>query len=369
MQDLSLKQNLAMLVYLDSAQFVWLERASAEEQDAFFSTWKSCDCELAFTLHHLQEIGQLSDRSSVERRLQVLNRFTRVRGGYTTSDLVTRLEIQFQLYSLLEYTPDIRRSALETLFPQVDLHALTAGLADIQFLFKYMQGAFQMEAEAQNLAKQAASGLRLNLRHKVDPSQIDEGQMNALFEEALEGLPPVAEFLMRQSSTDIRQAIEEQGTVRSALEAVFNLQRIGIGSRLHDSDLPAASVFFSIAREEVARVFEQLQPEGPDTDQLVTQLNPYRAPGFALRLAAQRARRTHPKDEEAGSQVDVDHLSFAPYVDLLIVDKRTFGFIKQEAQARPELLPPEFTRNVIRGITLHQVAEQIMARHLELQST
>ena len=358
-----------MLVYLDSAQLAWLERASAVEQEAFFSVWCSCNCELALSFHHLQEIGQLSDRSSLDRRLQVLGRFSTIRGGVSTSDLVTRFEIQLQLHSLLGFKVNISRSALDTLFPPTDLSALTAELATIQPVFKYMQGLFEMEADAQNLSKQAARGAQLNPRRKVDLSQIDESKMNELFAEASVGLPPGVEAMMRHSLMVVRTAIEEQGTLRKALETLFNLRGTLICSSLHDADLSAVSVFFSTAREEVAAVIEKLEPEYSATDQLVSQLNPYDAPGFALQLAVQRARRTHPKPEEAGNQIDTDHISFAPYVDLLFVDKRTLGFITQEARAQPELLAPEFTGNIVRAITLPQVAEQIQTRFIQSRET
>src|SRR4051812_42731651 len=94
-----------MLVYLDSAQFDALERASEAERDAFFVSWQAAGCELALSLHHIHEIGQLGDRESLVRRLRVLKRFPLIRGGLANSDAVLRFEIRELLKSHPERFP------------------------------------------------------------------------------------------------------------------------------------------------------------------------------------------------------------------------------------------------------------------------
>ena len=47
-------------------------------------------------------------------------------------------------------------------------------------------------------------------------------------------------------------------------------------------------------------------------------------------MAVARARARHSTAPTASDQLDEEHVSFGPYVDLLFVDKRTAGYLTEE---------------------------------------
>jgi len=61
---------------------------------------------------------------------------------------------------------------------------------------------------------------------------------------------------------------------------------------------------------------------------LLPKLNPYKMPGYSLGIATNRAWQLSGNSAEAGNQIDDAHVTFAPYMDVLFVDKRTFAFLK-----------------------------------------
>jgi hypothetical protein len=341
-----------VLIYLDTAHLALLERTAAADATKFWSAWQTCECELALSLHHLQEIGQLSDRASVERRLKALEPFSVIRSLPAGSEQVLRIEVQVQLFQKLGFSIDGRKSVMDAVFPPAQLSELK-GMIGFQGLFKQMRAALELGTEGSNLAKQAAQQEDHQASHmEVDPELI--------LEAALADLPNDVAGWMRQLFQQIGQTVLEQGTVRGGLERIYGLEGLEIMAKIPDSDLPAASIYFNCAREEIAAVLERAGAPLSRTDQLLNLLDPYQAPGFALQLAAERARQLHPKPDQPGDQIDVTHIAFAPYVDLAFVDKRTLGFLTQEARDRPQLLSKDLIQNIRRAGTLDRVSEVIL---------
>jgi hypothetical protein len=133
--------------------------------------------------------------------------------------------------------------------------------------------------------------------------------------------------------------------------------------RIPDSDLAMMSVFFNSAREEVRKVLNRVEADPSVGEQLVRRLDPYSAPGFSLKSAVQRARKQHPKPDTAGDEIDVEHVGFAPCLDVLFVDKRTLGFVRQEARDHPSLLTSDATGVIERAGTLGRAAEVIVKQY------
>jgi hypothetical protein len=351
-----------MLIYLDSAHFDLLERATESDAKEFWSSWEACGCELALSLHHMQEIGQLSDRGSAQRRIKVLERFSTIRSCGGGFDRVRSLEVQAQIYRHAGYEVDVQQVVRGLLFPVSPLEMLVSSL-EVQPEFKQLRAALEMAAEAENLSKEATrQGSAMNLDAPIDPSTINSAEAEQLLETVLADVPQEVALLMRQMYERVRAQILEQGTVRKGLETLYGLQDVVVRGSIPDSDLAGVATFFNVARDQVGGICSRVGMERSNGEQLVLRLDPYHSPGVALQLAAQRARHLHPKPDEPGDQVDVAHLAFAPYVDLAFVDRRTLGFITQEARDRPHLLAPEFTKNIVRAGTLDRVAEVIL-RH------
>jgi hypothetical protein len=355
-----------LLVYLDSAHLALLERASANETEAFLSNWRTCNCELALSLHHLQEIAQLSDRASVERRLQVVRSFSPIHCKPAGADLVLRLEVQFQLFNLLGFQPQVRRSALETLFPKVDFDELHGATVGLQPLFKLMRAAHETGADASNASKQAGQlGPSLSMGRAIDPTQLDSAAIEEAFESVLQDVPSDVQAVMRQMYQQVRTSIRDHGNARQALASIYNLTEVEVLTYIADTDLAAVSGFFNSARQEVHAILERVAADPSVAEQLVRRLDPYAAPGFSLQLAVQRARKRHPKPDNPGDDIDVAHIEFAPYVDVLFVDKRTLGFVRQEARDNQIRLAPGVVSAIERAGTLERVADVIATRARE----
>lgn len=71
-----------MLVYLDPSNFAHLELLRDRNPEAlthFLQRWKERDLRLALSLHHAQEVAQLADDVSRNRRLDVIRLFPKIR--------------------------------------------------------------------------------------------------------------------------------------------------------------------------------------------------------------------------------------------------------------------------------------------------
>ena len=178
----------------------------------------------------------------------------------------------------------------------------------------------------------------------TDPN-LDWEQMVQLMESILpkdaEGTPTgrvLIGFIRRMNDLT-----KKHKNVRRAFEELYGLSGMEVTPTLRPTDLPAANVFFSSAREKVKQIVEALNIPLPFLMALLPKLNPYKMPGYSLGIAINRARQLSGNRAETGDQVDDAHITFAPYVDALFVDRRTFGFLNQELRDRPELLvlPPD----------------------------
>jgi hypothetical protein len=160
----------------------------------------------------------------------------------------------------------------------------------------------------------------------------------------------------------VESQITRSGTIRAALETMYELNSVAVRPAVLDADLPSVSVFFQTAREQVDEVAVKLGIDSDRVLEAVERLDPYSCPGVALQLAARRARERHTKPDQPGDEVDLAHLAFAPHVDLLFADKRTFAFIQQEAQKSEGNLIPGFTETIRRAGSLAQLEAYISER-------
>jgi hypothetical protein len=348
-----------MLVYLDSAHFALLERASVAERADFFSMWTDMKYELALSLHHLQEIGQLRDATSIRRRLAVVEQFPIIRGKPAGSATVLDLELQIQMIALLGVTADPRRSSDETLFPIADRRSLFQDALSTELVFKYMQGAHKLGAQAENASKAA----RRESGPSIPPESMwkDMEQAMGRFANLIPNLKPVVQTFVSEMTGRLSGAIQSEGSTRLALIALYGLRDVASVDGVLDADLPSVAVYFQTAREQVVAVAARLGVDEATASAVIPQLNPYDSPGFSLQLAVRRARAAHPKDDVASDQIDADHLAFAPYVNRLFVDKRTLGFVRQESSRDPARLQPATTLNIAKAGTIAELTGVLAA--------
>ncbi len=76
-------------------------------------------------------------------------------------------------------------------------------------------------------------------------------------------------------------------------------------------------------------------------------------------MAVCRARIAHNMEPSASDQVDEEHVSFAPYVDLLFVDKRTRGHVDSERRRADGRMVDGAASSITRARDLQDALEQI----------
>lgn len=326
-----------MLVYLDSAQFDGIERATPAARIAFFQTWRMARCELALSLHHLQEMGQLGDVSSLLRRLDVLREFPVIRCLPASSTDVLRNEIRASLENVsLEIQVSLLR---DRIFPIADRAIVAAQTVETQPLFHLMADAIKTSTSAESLSKQARPVTPLKLSQAdIDWDELYRDSL-AMVTEASDAGSELHQMLLTIFDQTFER-IRGHGSARNALISLFGLSAVKVVRKIPDDDLSSAHVFYSTAREEAVALASEHHINPETLLSRVDEICMYDCPGFRLKLAAQRGRRTHPKEPEPGDQTDEDHVMFAPYVDLLIGDKRTVGFVSQRTR-NPFLQLPE----------------------------
>jgi hypothetical protein len=344
-----------MIVYLDSAQLFDLERADAVTRARFINDWRNAGAELAVSIHHLQEAAQDTDEQGLANWFTMLRQFHSVRCAFASSATVMSLETQVQLFALLNCSVDTQRSGVETLFRSESVDAIEWRTMSMHASFRRMRAIHRLEAEAHELSKRTTrQHPGIGWRRKVHLERLEKLDPVTILESA--DMPNLEEGrTLRSILRRVWEVLCTVGTVRGTLERLYGLADMHHLANLADEDLSAAAVFFSTGREQVDAVAHRVGRPRATIMALTKSLDPYAAPGFSLQLAVQRGLRTHPRLEEPGNQIDVAHLSFAPYVDLLFVDRHTLGLIRQERESRPERVSVTAGQNIVCAANLDSV--------------
>ena len=82
-------------------------------------------------------------------------------------------------------------------------------------------------------------------------------------------------------------------------------------------------------------------------------------PGFLLRMALLRAIKTSDKKYAPSDWVDVNHIVYAPYVDIFYSDKRTLDFLEKETRAKSFRLEKSLIANISRNVPLEDAIMDI----------
>lgn len=345
----------ARLVYVDSSHLARLQSLREKKPSSFSELrrrWIAAGHTLALSFHHSQEIAQLETDDGIERRLAAvagLGDFLMEFRGYSQ---VQELEIQAQLRALLTGTFADFSQVRSICFEHCELEALREAIAQSRRGFQDLRNTLEMGAAAENLFKPLRAMPRgtesdwMLDRKKRPPADYDwDAMKRRMLEHAGPESDAVRETMATIADMMIR-AIQTEGTLHDALIAIYGLKDCEHLALFHEYDLPMLQGFFHEAREQSMALAPVWNIESGTLGALVPRLNPYAAPGFRLMLAVERARRSHPKQTEPGDFVDSDHLIYAPYVDALFVDKRTYEFLTQEARRDSARLPAAATTTI-----------------------
>jgi hypothetical protein len=230
-------------------------------------------------------------------------------------------------------------------------------------IFRQFRSALAVGTKAEAIAKTAAA-----MPKKRPEKTFDWDSFRPLFQQQLNKVLNTLGLntgFMNERLSRVYEAVRTERSMRKAHLRVQGLQNLDVTASLHLDDLPLAKVFFKAADE----LFHQLANQGIElSENAIRKLDPYAAPGFRLKMAAHRGRRPHPKQPEPGDQIDEDHISFAPYVDMLFLDVRTFGFAAQETLRNPTLTPPHSIENLHKPTDLAHVSRLIETEYRKLHA-
>lgn len=146
-----------MLVYFDSAQFAWLERATAAERASFREVCQRASVEAVVPLEHLIEIGQLRTLENAVARARVLGLLPSLRSAGQSSAQVVRWEIQQQLSASYGVTVQSTQDLRDRIFPRCTVRDVEQSIAAQFAIFQAMRGAFEGASEAEALRKSVNS--------------------------------------------------------------------------------------------------------------------------------------------------------------------------------------------------------------------
>ena len=349
-----------MLVYLDTAQFAWLQRASTEKRTAFVELWRETGCELAISLQVLQETVKLGSVDDVLRRLIVMHDLRPFRGLPAGSAGVTVREITVQVAELLgmPIIDPIAYISAEVFPAMADDGPLDVIRNSVRDLQRFNSMA-EMTAQLETTAKQ----LPTPVRKRTDVDDGLEDRLAAAATAQAGGVPGL-EAHLRQMGQRVAESLRSaEGEVWAAKVRLWGVQDLEALPHLRDDeDLSSAAGFAYVARDAAQDIAVELSVDVEQVLAFVNRLYLFRAPGTGLEMAVRRARRKHNRAPVASDQTDGEHLTFAPYVDLMLVDKHTLGLVKQEIQRADGRIPEGAADGVTRARDLSEVARLIQER-------
>jgi len=349
-----------MLVYLDTAQFAWLEQADPRDRERFLETWRELGCELAVSLQILQEVRKRGTAEDVSRRLTTLATLGPLRGIPAGSAGVTIREATVQIRRMLgQGSDDPLAEGQAEIFPEMSLETLV----DAMNTHSGELHQFNLVGDAQ--ATIQAIGLALPPLEKgvrVDPLAMELG-IREQQRQTLKNLPEgVTADMVRSMGERVISAIKAaDGDLWKA-----NLIRLGIDGmaylgEIQPEDYLKTSTFREAAREWADDIAAEAGITTSEVLAHLDELHPYQAPGFSLEMAVFRARGRHSSEPTAADQVDEEHVSFAPYVDLLFADKRTVGYLKEETQRKDGRVAYDASEFVAKARNLEDVRTRLVA--------
>jgi hypothetical protein len=349
-----------LLVYLDSAQLSWIEQLPGDKRDEFITKWRELGCELALSLQLLQEVHKRGADERVRTRAKAISELSPLRGIPAGSAGVMVREIIAQVRRIVGSSDsDVLADGRRALFPIMSRRTLfeTLDIQTPQF------SRFNMIGDAQaRLQTNARSLPPIKKDTRVDPI-VMENFIRSKQKELLTALPPsIAADLARELG---ERAIDSVKAANGNLWQA-NLARLGISnirclSDLQYEDYSKAAGFIEMATEFAEDIGKGAGINKSEVLKLVNELNPYDAPGYSLEMAVARARARHSHNPTASDQVDEEHVTFAPYVDIMFVDKRTQAYLTEEVRRQDGRIAFDPMSKVVRARDVEDVLAKIEA--------
>lgn len=342
------------MVYLDTAEFSKLEAAwkcDAALFDNFARAWSASGAQAVVSLASAREIAGIRDAARRSDRLAAMRELGPPLVTHDFSDAVAVREGEIFVRHNGETSAQQAARVRSSLFIR-GTHEAVLGLVD-----EYVEiEARVLEAEALSADAQNTHGPSKMWRlPKGIPPGVDIEQMASSARAAgvEQGLDSAQLDELEAMARAIGDSVLGAGGLRPGLVNHFGLAGFEHIARAPDSDLSILSVFAEQVRERLAGI--------PDAESRLRHVDFFSLPALSLELAYHRALAADGITKTPSAGRDRDHLAFAPYVDLITVDKRTFAYLEQESRHRRDLLPLGVPKSVYRVGDVSGIVEAIRA--------
>ena len=193
---------------------------------------------------------------------------------------------------------------------------------------------------------------------QISPDEMEQ-RVRRMGEQLSPGMGPGASPFLAIGEGVIRDVKEADGDVWAASLRAWGLADLKCLGDIRGEDHTKAAGFLEAARHAADDIAAELGVREAQVLELVDDLRPYEAPGYSIEMAVSRARIAHNMEPTASDQVDEEHVAFAPYVDLMFVDKRTRGYVESERRRDDGRMVDGAEASITSARNLQDTLEQI----------
>lgn len=313
-----------MRIYLDTAQFDKISKLPEKSTNPdkltfwkFFEIWNSSNVTLCLSPPHLQEIYQLEDFKSRERRLIILENFKQIYyspwGPYS---IITFEAVAQLLYISSNQQIDPYKWVEKRIWVKKDLKTFLSYLKNDPSRLHKLSELYKYKAEMETLFIKMNKVVKKFSLQRFIKHNINISPFRKLFPEMYKN----------------REKAEIWYIDIFLMAAIKNI--------------PSIAKLYGYPENKLKGCLKKLNPDI--------------CPALSLRMALTRVRRSGAVEKTKRSDLtDEDHLVYAPYVDRFFVDKRTYAHLEQEIKRKPPRLESSFLSNIRRIGQLSDVLNEI----------
>jgi hypothetical protein len=350
-----------MLVQLDTGDIANLERLFLRDPEKcrmLIAEWNANGLALALNLHHAQEIAQHASTESRKRRLQIIELFEDIRFGGMAEFGVIRQEVAVLLDAVGNEEPARFEGLRDFFFPKSSAEDFAQYLLSNAAALQKMRVPIEQTIAVRTVP---IKGKRTLKNRVLTPDSNAVAEARFRHELSKSSLSPSERRLAIEFYLGLAKSFDGQPNVRAALELHYGLKGIKWVAGCPDSDLSLAASFADTARELLI-AGRGILPQTPSEDELINGIDPYSAPGVRIQFALHRAQ-TAAGSPKPAHETDRSHAVFAPYVNVIFLDRQTATFLEQESRRAPHLLPQTDLQTVRPSGPIEQLMQRTLAQH------
>ncbi len=355
-------EHRARLIYLDTSHHHLLATAAAKDQREFckfIKRWKESSNALVITLTHLMELRQHADQITREARRKTFQSLAPLVLDFPTEEvepLGPRLLVGREIvraYCELGILGGTGPNLVETITRWIDIFPGVLRTAEeidqlviiedpvLAHTSRFLRSALTTGARARVRPKeQQYERPRLSEIPEEYPSDFDVATANEMFRKALEDnsvwegieqlLPAAAitqlKKLTEELGRDIIQTMTDLGP-RKGLESLLPIADSSTSQKKHIDILIQESVFRKNVQEILRNFLNVTEESTIDSIAALVQIDQCPGTWLAGAVELQMAKATN--TPVASDQLDIQHIAYLPYVDVLMTDKRIVEFTSQ----------------------------------------